>query len=57
MNLTDRLKAERCEICDKTTQLPIHHMGTIRNTNRQRIIILRNRVIILIKNYKIYNYL
>ncbi|MDV3166330.1 MAG: hypothetical protein Q8807_01740 ['Waltheria sp.' little leaf phytoplasma] len=28
---------ERCENCDKTTQLQIHHIGTIRNTHRQRI--------------------
>ncbi|MDO8059433.1 hypothetical protein OC683_02360 ['Crotalaria aegyptiaca' phytoplasma] len=31
------MKAERCENCDKTTQLQIHHMGTIRKANRQRI--------------------
>ncbi|MDO8060199.1 hypothetical protein OC726_01570 [Candidatus Phytoplasma aurantifolia] len=36
-NLTDRLKAERCENCDKTTQLQIHHVGTIRNANHPRI--------------------
>ncbi|MDV3199960.1 MAG: group II intron reverse transcriptase/maturase, partial [Candidatus Phytoplasma australasiaticum] len=32
--LTDRLKAERCEHCDKTTQLQIHHIGTVRNAHR-----------------------
>ncbi|MDV3166185.1 MAG: reverse transcriptase domain-containing protein ['Waltheria sp.' little leaf phytoplasma] len=36
-HLTDRLKAERCENCDKTTQLQIHHIGKIRNAHRQRI--------------------
>ncbi|UQV27188.1 hypothetical protein H7686_0002475 [Candidatus Phytoplasma asiaticum] len=36
-NLTDRLKAERCENCDKTTQLQIHYVGTIRNAHRHRI--------------------
>ncbi|MDV3166494.1 MAG: group II intron reverse transcriptase/maturase, partial ['Waltheria sp.' little leaf phytoplasma] len=36
-HLTDRLKAERYENCDKTTQLQIHHIGTIRNAHRQRI--------------------
>ncbi|MDO7987379.1 hypothetical protein OC713_02505, partial [Sweet potato little leaf phytoplasma] len=25
-HLIDRLKAERCEHCDKTTQLQIHHI-------------------------------
>ncbi|MDO8078955.1 hypothetical protein OC716_01645 [Candidatus Phytoplasma aurantifolia] len=36
-HLTDRLKAKRCENCEKTTQLPIHHIGIVRNANRQRI--------------------
>ncbi|MDO8057360.1 hypothetical protein OC698_01450 ['Gossypium sp.' phytoplasma] len=36
-HLTDRLKAECCENCDKTTQLQIHHIGTVRNANHQRI--------------------
>ncbi|MDO8057468.1 reverse transcriptase domain-containing protein [Candidatus Phytoplasma gossypii] len=36
-HLTDRLKAECCENCDKTTQLQIHHIGTVRNANRQSI--------------------
>ncbi|MDO8057546.1 group II intron reverse transcriptase/maturase, partial [Candidatus Phytoplasma gossypii] len=35
-HLTDRLKAERCE-CNKTTQLQIHHIGTVRNANHQSI--------------------
>ncbi|MDO8057637.1 hypothetical protein OC698_03030 ['Gossypium sp.' phytoplasma] len=41
--LIDRLKAERCENCDKTTQLQIHHIGTVRNANRQRIINKRKK--------------
>ncbi|MDO8057387.1 hypothetical protein OC698_01600 ['Gossypium sp.' phytoplasma] len=36
-HLTDRLKAERCENCGRTTQFQIHHIGTIRGANRQRI--------------------
>ncbi|MFW8664344.1 hypothetical protein ACOES3_00500 [Candidatus Phytoplasma citri] len=36
-NLTDRLKAELCEKYSKTFQLPIHHIGTVRNVNHQRI--------------------
>ncbi|UQV27038.1 reverse transcriptase domain-containing protein [Candidatus Phytoplasma asiaticum] len=36
-HLTDRLKAECCENCNKTTQLQIHHIGTVRNANRQSI--------------------
>ncbi|WP_420887937.1 group II intron reverse transcriptase/maturase [Candidatus Phytoplasma citri] len=36
-HLTDRLKAERCENCEKTTQLLIHHIGTIRNANHPKI--------------------
>ncbi|MDO8057497.1 hypothetical protein [Candidatus Phytoplasma gossypii] len=31
--LTDLLKVERCENCDRTTQLQIHHIGTVRNAN------------------------
>ncbi|MDO8059337.1 group II intron reverse transcriptase/maturase, partial ['Crotalaria aegyptiaca' phytoplasma] len=31
------LTAERCENCDRTTQLQIHHIGTVRNANRQSI--------------------
>ncbi|XFE96517.1 hypothetical Protein psc1_02790 [Candidatus Phytoplasma solani] len=36
-NLTDRLKAEICEKCGKTTQLQIHHIGTVRNENRKSV--------------------
>ncbi|UQV27331.1 hypothetical protein H7686_0000660 [Candidatus Phytoplasma asiaticum] len=36
-NFTNRLKAERCENCDKTTPLQIHHIGTIRNAHRHRV--------------------
>ncbi|MDO8057248.1 hypothetical protein [Candidatus Phytoplasma gossypii] len=45
MHLTDRLKAERCENFDKTTQLQIHHIGTVRNANRQRIMNKRTKVL------------
>ncbi|WEX20123.1 MAG: retron-type reverse transcriptase [Candidatus Phytoplasma citri] len=44
-HLTDRLKAERCEGCDKTTQLQIHHIGTIRNANRKSIMNKRTKVL------------
>ncbi|MDO8078982.1 hypothetical protein OC716_01820 [Candidatus Phytoplasma aurantifolia] len=36
-HLTDCLKAECCENCERTTQLPIHHIGTVRNANHPRI--------------------
>ncbi|WP_373402854.1 group II intron reverse transcriptase/maturase [Candidatus Phytoplasma solani] len=36
-NLTDRLRAEICEKCGKTTQLQIHHIGTVRNENRKSV--------------------
>ncbi|MDO8058522.1 HNH endonuclease [Candidatus Phytoplasma australasiaticum subsp. australasiaticum] len=44
-HLTDRLKAERCENCDKTTQLQIHHIGTIRKANRKSIMNKRTKVL------------
>ncbi|MDV3204448.1 MAG: group II intron reverse transcriptase/maturase [Sweet potato little leaf phytoplasma] len=44
-HLTDCLKAERCEYCDKTTQLQIHHIGTVRNANRQSIMNKRTKVL------------
>ncbi|WP_036690758.1 group II intron reverse transcriptase/maturase, partial [Peanut witches'-broom phytoplasma] len=44
-HLTDRLKAERCEGCDKTTQLQIHHIGTIRNAHYQSIMNKRTKVL------------
>ncbi|MDV3154204.1 MAG: group II intron reverse transcriptase/maturase, partial [Pigeon pea little leaf phytoplasma] len=44
-NLTDRLKAERCEHCDKTTQLQIHHIGTVRNAHHQSIMNKRTKVL------------
>ncbi|MDV3142382.1 MAG: reverse transcriptase domain-containing protein, partial [Candidatus Phytoplasma australasiaticum] len=43
-HLTDRLKAERCEHCDKTTQLQIHHIGTVRNARHQSIMNKRTKV-------------
>ncbi|MDV3166664.1 MAG: reverse transcriptase domain-containing protein, partial ['Waltheria sp.' little leaf phytoplasma] len=43
--LTDRLKAECCEHCDRTTQLQIHHIGTIRNANYQSIMNKRTKVL------------
>ncbi|MDV3149050.1 MAG: group II intron reverse transcriptase/maturase, partial [Pigeon pea little leaf phytoplasma] len=43
--LTDRLKAEHCENCDKTTQLQIHHIGTIRNAHYQSIMNKRTKVL------------
>ncbi|MDO8060298.1 hypothetical protein OC726_02140 [Candidatus Phytoplasma aurantifolia] len=36
-HLTNCLKAERCENCERTTQLPIHHIGTVRNANHPKI--------------------
>ncbi|MDO8054172.1 reverse transcriptase domain-containing protein, partial ['Opuntia sp.' phytoplasma] len=36
-HLTDHLKAECCENCDKTTPLQIHHIGMIRNAHRHRV--------------------
>ncbi|MDO8057569.1 hypothetical protein OC698_02610 ['Gossypium sp.' phytoplasma] len=44
-HLTDRLKAEHCENCDKTTQLQIHHIGTVRNANYQSIMNKRTKVL------------
>ncbi|MDV3138670.1 MAG: group II intron reverse transcriptase/maturase, partial [Candidatus Phytoplasma australasiaticum] len=44
-HLTDRLKAERCEHCDKTTQLQIHHIGTVRNARHQSIMNKRTKVL------------
>ncbi|XKW58918.1 group II intron reverse transcriptase/maturase [Candidatus Phytoplasma australasiaticum] len=44
-HLTDRLKVERCEHCDKTTQLQIHHIGTVRNAHRQSIMNKRTKVL------------
>ncbi|MDV3160797.1 MAG: group II intron reverse transcriptase/maturase, partial [Sweet potato little leaf phytoplasma] len=44
-HLTDRLKAERCEHCDKTTQLQIHHIGTVRNAHHQSIMNKRTKVL------------
>ncbi|MEK0309328.1 hypothetical protein [Candidatus Phytoplasma citri] len=31
------MKSERCENCERTTQLLIHHIGTIRNANYPKI--------------------
>ncbi|MDO8053991.1 group II intron reverse transcriptase/maturase, partial ['Opuntia sp.' phytoplasma] len=36
-HLTDRLKSKRCDNCDKTTKLQIHHIGIVRNANHPRI--------------------
>ncbi|XKW59239.1 hypothetical protein ACGRT8_00995 [Candidatus Phytoplasma australasiaticum] len=36
---------ERCEHCDKTTQLQIHHIGTVRNAHRQSIMNKRTKVL------------
>ncbi|MDV3189264.1 MAG: hypothetical protein Q8844_02760, partial [Pigeon pea little leaf phytoplasma] len=47
--LTDRLKAEHCENCDKTTQLQIHHIGTIRNAHYHSI--MNKRIKVLCKDY------
>nr|WP_320412888.1 group II intron reverse transcriptase/maturase [Candidatus Phytoplasma australasiaticum] len=44
-HLTDRLKAERCEGCDKTTQLQIHHIGTVRNAHHRSIMNKRTKVL------------
>ncbi|MDV3153874.1 MAG: hypothetical protein Q8788_02475 [Candidatus Phytoplasma australasiaticum] len=44
-HLTDRLKAERCEHCDKTIQLQIHHIGTVRNAHHQSIMNKRTKVL------------
>ncbi|MDV3149043.1 MAG: hypothetical protein Q8733_02485, partial [Pigeon pea little leaf phytoplasma] len=45
IHLTDRLKAERYENCDKTSQLQIHHIGTIRNAHYQSIMNKRTKVL------------
>ncbi|MDV3141071.1 MAG: HNH endonuclease, partial [Candidatus Phytoplasma australasiaticum] len=34
-----------CENCDKTTQLQIHHIGTIRKANRKSIMNKRTKVL------------
>ncbi|MFW8664446.1 HNH endonuclease, partial [Candidatus Phytoplasma citri] len=34
-----------CENCNKTTQLQIHHIGTVRNANRQSIMNKSTRVL------------
>ncbi|MDV3162539.1 MAG: group II intron reverse transcriptase/maturase, partial [Candidatus Phytoplasma australasiaticum] len=44
-HLTDRLKAERCENCDKTTQLQIHHIGTVRNAHHRSIMNKRTKAL------------
>ncbi|MDV3155316.1 MAG: group II intron reverse transcriptase/maturase, partial [Sweet potato little leaf phytoplasma] len=44
-HLTDRLKAECCENCDKTTQLQIHHIGMVRNAHHQSIMNKRTKVL------------
>ncbi|MDO8057292.1 hypothetical protein OC698_01100 ['Gossypium sp.' phytoplasma] len=49
------MKVERCENCDKTTQLQIHHIGTIRNANRQRIMNKRTKVLCKDCHLKITN--
>ncbi|PQP79406.1 group II intron reverse transcriptase/maturase [Candidatus Phytoplasma phoenicium] len=54
-NLTDRLKAERCENCDKTNQLQIHHIGTIRNANHQSIMNKKTKVLCKVCHRKITN--
>ncbi|MDV3168668.1 MAG: hypothetical protein Q8776_02435, partial [Sweet potato little leaf phytoplasma] len=35
----------RCEHCDKTTQLQIHHIGTVRNAHHQSIMNKRTTVL------------
>ncbi|MDO8060173.1 group II intron reverse transcriptase/maturase [Candidatus Phytoplasma citri] len=54
-HLTDRLKAERCENCDKTTQLQIHHIGTVRNANRQSVMNKSTKVLCKSCHRKITN--
>ncbi|MDO8079018.1 group II intron reverse transcriptase/maturase, partial [Candidatus Phytoplasma aurantifolia] len=54
-HLTDRLKAERCENCEKTTQLQIHHIGTVRNANRQSIMNKSTKVLCIDCHRKITN--
>ncbi|MDO8058018.1 hypothetical protein OC686_01905 ['Opuntia sp.' phytoplasma] len=54
-HLTDRLKAERCENCDKTTQLQIHHIGTVRNANYQSIMNKSTKVLCTDCHRKITN--
>ncbi|MDO8057490.1 hypothetical protein OC698_02180 ['Gossypium sp.' phytoplasma] len=55
MHLTDCLKAERCENCDKTTRLQIHHIGTVRNANHSRIMNKRTKVLRKVCHRKITN--
>ncbi|MDO8057430.1 hypothetical protein [Candidatus Phytoplasma gossypii] len=54
-NLTDRLKAKRCENCDKATQLQIYHIGKIRKANHQRIMNKRIKVLRKVCHRKIIN--
>ncbi|MDO8055135.1 reverse transcriptase domain-containing protein ['Cleome sp.' phytoplasma] len=54
-HLTDRLKAECCENCDKTTQLQIHHIGTVRNAHHQIIVNKRTKVLCKDCHHKITN--
>ncbi|UQV27446.1 hypothetical protein H7686_0001335 [Candidatus Phytoplasma asiaticum] len=44
-SLTDRLKAEYYENCDKTTPIQIHHIGTVRNAHRHRVMNKRTKVL------------
>ncbi|UQV27233.1 hypothetical protein H7686_0000095 [Candidatus Phytoplasma asiaticum] len=53
--LTDRLKAERCDNCDKITPLQINHIGTIRNANHPRIMNKRTKVLCKYFHRKITN--
>lgn len=54
-NLTDRLKAECCEKCGKTTQLHIHHIGTVRNANRKSMMNKSTKVLCMGCHRKITN--
>ncbi|MDO8058009.1 hypothetical protein OC686_01855 ['Opuntia sp.' phytoplasma] len=53
--LIDLLKAERCENCDKTTPLQIHHIGMIRNAHRHRVRNKRTKVLCQDCHQKITN--
>ncbi|MDV3153617.1 MAG: reverse transcriptase domain-containing protein [Candidatus Phytoplasma australasiaticum] len=54
-HLTDRLKAEHCENCGETTQLQIHHIGTVRNAHYQTIMNKRTKVLCKDCHHKITN--
>ncbi|MEK0308995.1 hypothetical protein [Candidatus Phytoplasma citri] len=49
------MKAECCENCERTTQLQIHQIGTIRNANHPRIMNKSTKVLCKDCHHKITN--